>query len=314
MLGAPVGSIIPSSDRQRGEALFRKVIEDGEVATFEFQDRDAQGFPRTLATIISLVSDDEGTKLGAMACLRDITARIDLEVEVARRERLASLGQMAGALAHHFNNILGGAVTSVDFALSSDDPDLQAHSLEQTSEALARATKVIDSLLAFAEGDQRHQDRSDVTDVINQVVAYMEPELVSEDIKLERTLGAIPETQVPRAQLVTVLENIIHNAVDAMPDGGTVAIRTSCVDGEVSLSVTDTGCGADEATLEHIFEPFYSTKTSEMGFEHHPGLGLAVAHGILHVLGHKIEISSTVGGGTTVTIRFGSGSGETALG
>ncbi|MCH7527825.1 MAG: PAS domain S-box protein, partial [Planctomycetes bacterium] len=303
MLGAPLVSIIPGTNREEGERLVRSVFEGAEPADFEFRHRDAHGDPQTLALTVSPIVDDDGLHIGVLACFRDITSYVDLEAEMARREKMGSLGQLAGALAHHFNNILGGAVTSADFALSSDDPEQQRSALLRTSEALGRATKLIDSLAAFAEGDQRHQDLCDLTEVILYVAGYIEPELNAANVKLELQLEAISVMQVPRAQLVTVLENIIHNAVDAMPDGGTATIRTKCDEGVVTLSVSDTGCGADEATLEHIFEPFYSTKTTGMDLEHHPGLGLAVAHGILEVLGHEIKLTSKVGEGTTVTIR-----------
>jgi len=193
----------------------------------------------------------------------------------------------------------------VDFALSTDSPDFQARTLRQTSEALARATKLVESLLTFAEGDLRHSDLGDLTEIVINVAEYMEPELASDNVKLVLDLRTIPVTPVPKAQIVTVIENILHNAVDAMPEGGTATIESKVVDGVATLVITDTGCGMDEHALSHVFEPFFSTKNQTGDTEGHPGLGLAVAHGLLQVLGHTISVSSKPHEGTTVTITFG---------
>lgn len=310
MIGASIGSVIPFEDRVDGERAIRESIEERRIINYEFQHRDAQGKARMLIVILSPVMNDEGECTGALACIRDITRRIDLETELAQRDKMASLGQMAGALSHHFNNILGGVVTAVDFALGSDNPHLHAKTLRHTSDALARASKLIDSLLAFAEGDLRHHDECDMTEVILEVVQHVDPEMAAQNIKLEVKLDPVPVTPVPRAQLVTVLENIFHNAADAMPEGGTCTVETFIRDKTVVISISDTGCGMDQDALAHVFEPFYSTKSLESDSQRHPGLGLAVAHGILQVIGHSICIESTPGKGTTISVCFNPGEDE----
>ncbi len=305
MIGASAISVIPGEGRVEGERLMRRTIERGTVEAYEFKHRDARGEGRDLAVTISPVVDDDGNRLGVLGCFRDITRRTTLAVELAQRNKMASLGRMAGALAHHYNNVLGGVVTSIDFALSTDNPSFQDRALRQTSHALARATKISESLQAIAEGDQKHEDECDLTELILSVAEYMESELGGLGVELELQLKASCVTRVPRAQLITVIENILHNAADAMPDGGRVTIATRIEDGVVTLTITDTGCGMDPARIRDAFDPFYSTKTSEvMDFEHHPGLGLTIAHGILQVLGHSITIESEPGKSTTVSIRF----------
>lgn len=305
LTGASIGSVIPVEGRETAERLIRETISGHSGHSFDFQHRDAQGNPRTLAVTVSPIIDDDGVGRGALACFRDITHPISVESEMGLQNKMASLYRMAGALAHHLNNILGGAVTSVDYALAMDDPNLQNRALVQTSEALARASKLIDSLLAFAEGDQRHQEECDLREIILSVVEYMEPEMAARNVKLELDLETVPETRVPLAQIITVLENILHNTIDAMPDGGTATVRMSAVDGVVTLSITDTGCGMAPGELPKAFDPFYSTKSRDgMDFEHHPGLGLTVAHGILQGLGHSISIESKLGESTTVFVHF----------
>jgi two-component system cell cycle sensor histidine kinase/response regulator CckA len=298
-------SVIPNEGRKEAEAHLRAALATGDINSHEFQHRDEHGQPRTLAFTASPILDEHGKSIGALACFRDITNRTRLQAELAKKDHMTALGRMAGALAHHYNNILGGVVTGIDFALASDNPALKQRALQQTGEALGRVARLTDSLLAFAEGDQRHGDQCDLTELILSVADYMETEMADQNVTLKLELGHIPVTSVPRAQLVTVVENILHNAVDAMPKGGTATLRTMADEYGVKMSITDTGCGMDEDQIGKVFEPFYSTKAGEsFDFEHHPGLGLTVAHGILHVLGHSIAIESAPHQPTTVAIRF----------
>ncbi len=299
-IGTPLITVVPVEQRTRGELLIHQAIADGAICNFEFQDRDHHGLPRHVIATFSPIVDDHGNRTGVLACARDITRRITLETELAQRNKMASLGRMAGALAHQFNNILGGVITRVDFALTTDDPDFQSRTLRQTSDALGRASRIIDALLTFAEGDVRHQDLSDLTEVVFEVVERVEPELAQKAIKLDLKLDAVPVTPVPHSQMRTVLENILQNAADAMPGGGTITVETRVVEGIVRLLISDTGCGMDEETRQRVFEPFYSTKA----IDEHAGLGLAIAHGALQVLGHTITISSAPQEGTTVTIKL----------
>ncbi len=304
MIDAAIVSVIPSEDREEGERLLRRSTERGTVELFEFEHRDELGNPRDLVVTISPIVDDDGRRVGVLGCFRDITRRTTMAAELAQRNKMASLGRMAGALAHHYNNVLGGAVTSIDFALATDNAMLQDRALRHTSDALGRATKITENLLAFAEGDQRHEDECDLTELLLSVAEYMESEMATRGVKLELDLKAACVTRVPRTQLITVIENILHNAVDAMPDGGKATMATRFDDGIVTLAIADTGCGMDPARVRDVFEPFYSTKDDALDFEHHPGLGLTVAHGILQVMGHSIAIESKPGKSTTVLIRF----------
>lgn len=304
MIGTPIVSVIPTEGREQSDRLIRQAIEMGEITNDDFEHRDAQGKARSLTVTMSPVVDDDGNTVGALACFGNITRRIQLEAELASAGKMASLGEMAGALAHYLNNMLGGAVTSIDFALGTDIPNLQVRALRQTGEALARAGKLLNSLLAFAEGDQRPQDQRQINDVVREVAQRVQPELLEANITLDLRLDPRADFSVPLRQFTTVLENVLHNAADAMPNGGSISIEMPRTDGRHTLVISDTGCGMEDQSLKRVFEPFYTTKSRELDFEHHPGLGMAVAHGILQRLGHDIWITSTVDTGTQVHIRF----------
>ena len=306
MFGTKFLSVIPQEDRGQAEHMFARALSDGEIGGFEFCYRDAQGNRRQLAATVSPVVNDEGAIVGTSACMRDITRRIALQEELAQSRKMASLGTMAGALAHYFNNILGGVITSVDFALASGTPEMQKHVLEKTASALARASVLGDSLLVFAEGDLRAADLADLTETLLEVIDAVEPELKAAGIKLELNLEPIPVTAVPSVQFRTALHNVIHNAVEAMPDGGRLTVELGAVEQGYRIRITDTGRGVSEELKDRVFEPFYSTKTpgGPGGETAGPGLGLAVAHGILHVMGGQIHVESQVSAGATFEITL----------
>lgn len=305
MTGVHVLSVVPQEDRAKADAMLQQALHQGEIGGFEFCSRDNQGHRRQLAATVSPVVDDEGVIIGTSACIRDITRRMLLEEKLAHNRKMASLGAMAGAMAHFFNNILGGVITSVDFALVSGDAALQQRALEKAAESLARAAALGDSLLTFAEGDFRTADLADLTETVIETASAVERELKGSKVKFEIHVDPIPVTPIPGVQFRTALNNVIHNAIEAMPDGGKLTIGLAPIENGYRVSVTDTGCGILKEELERIFEPFYSTKTGDAagGASTRAGLGLAVAHGILQVLGGTISVQSTIGLGSTFEIR-----------
>ena len=303
-LERPLADLIPPHERMTGLRLLKQALTGGDIINFEFDDLDEAGRRRHLVATLSPIPDPDGAALGVLACIRDITRRINLEAQLGRDIKMSSMGRMAGALAHHFNNILGGVVTRVDFALGSDDQRAHVQALRETSSALGRASKLIESLLTFAEGDVRHEDLCDLTEALIEVTDEFEKTLAEQNIKLEFILRSVPVTTVPRAQMVAVLQIIMRNAIEAMPEGGTLVIIGEVSEGVVTVRVTDTGSGMEDHVRERAFEPFFTTKSQTPTNTQSAGLGLAIAHGIMQVLGHRISIDSAPGGGAVITLRL----------
>jgi PAS domain S-box-containing protein len=308
MVGTSLRSVVPQQQRDQAEGLFRRAFQLGEISDLEFRYHDDRGLQRELIVTISPITSRPGVRIGVSACIRDITRRIKLQGEVLEHSKMSSLGEMAGAFAHYFNNILGGITTSVDFARQSNDLVLKGRILDQIGDALSRATDLIKGLLSFAEGDQQDEDLCDHTELVVALVDRIEPELTARNIKVvldmpdRRDLPVLP---VRRVQVETVLHNVIENAIDAMPDGGTLTIAVSLETSAVVTRVSDTGHGMDEGKLTRIFEPFWTTKGPLVGGSARvPGLGLAVAHGLLHFLGGRISATSEVGKGSTFVISL----------
>ncbi|MGD2108969.1 MAG: ATP-binding protein [Phycisphaerae bacterium] len=305
MQGTPILQIIPQERRSTAAAMLKRAIETGETIQLEFQHRDAQGGRRELAATIAPVLSPAGERTGASMCVRDITKRIALQEEVLEGRKMGALGEMAGAIAHHFNNILGGIVTSIDFARESGSEIVKDHVLAQTVKALQRATTLVNGLAAFAEGDRRAEDLGDLTEVINVVATEVERRLSDQGIDFFLNLPKLPVIPVPRVQVTTILRNIVQNAVEAMPDGGRLQIDVDRQDSHTAITVSDTGCGLDEGAQARVFEPFWTTK-GDLGIDagHPTGLGLAIAHGLVQMLGGTIGLTSEVGKGSAFRVTL----------
>lgn len=308
MMGVSVLSVLPADRREAAERLLRRTLAEREVDEFEFDQPDMGGGRRYFAASVSPLVDCGDVTIGVLVWVRDVTRRMQLAQELALGRKMAALGEMAGAVAHHFNNILGGLVTSADFALAARDPNIDRRVLEQTSRSLARATRLVENLLAFAEGDRRTDALADLAEVLLHALDQIEPDLNRAGIKLELNLRQVPPAEVPRSRMTTAIFNFLHNAVEAMPDGGQLRVSLEHVEGNNVLRITDTGCGVAEDRLDRVFEPFYSTKGVAGGTGGQAaGLGLAVAHGIVREVGGRISFNSRVGAGTTVEICIPAG-------
>ena len=303
MIGTPLASMIPQDNRRVAERLLRRVIRTGQVSQLEFQHRDTQGRHRELAATIAAVVAESGERIGASVCFRDITSRIELHDKLEQSRKMAALGEMAGALAHHFNNILGGALTRIDYAKTLDDPGKYERMLDPVGRALTRAIALVNGLLAFSEGDRRTSDIADLTEIVTQVVDEIERKI--QDRGIEFTLKVPPLRVVPltQAPVATILGNIAQNAIEAMPDGGALGIEVILKNQTALFRIADTGVGLRSEDLSRIFEPFWSTKSAGSGGAGHvTGMGLAIAHGLAHMIGGSILVESEPSKGSCFTV------------
>jgi len=305
MLNQPLVNVMPPNRRDLAEQMFNRAIRDHVVSEFEIVHTLQQSAPRHLGVTVSPILSNDGRCIGASACIRDITRRVDLEKKLQESEKMASLGSLAGGVAHHFNNILGGVATQVDFAIQSDEPAVARRALRITAEAVNRAGNLTRDLLAFAEGDRRPDELGDLTETVLSFVDQLEPGLRDRKIDLALDLNSAPIREVPRHRLLTVLRNLADNAIEAMPNGGQLAIALWTEGDEVAVEMTDTGCGIDENTQRHVFEPFFTTKGPRpVGSGGGTGLGLAVVHGLVRDMGGTISLKSSPGQGCQVEIRL----------
>jgi signal transduction histidine kinase len=215
-----------------------------------------------------------------------------------RTERLAAIGQVAGGVAHEIRNPLNVVKTSVYYLLNSRNPNpaKTAEHLQRIERHVAQADAVITALSSFAKLPVPDLKPMEVTACVRTT---FETNPVPDRVKVDIALPAdLPPVLVDGTQVGIVLGNLIRNACDAMPNGGRLTIKGIHDDAHVAISVADTGVGIAPENLSRIMEPLYSTKARGLG------LGLAIARSILEKNKGNLQVVSTVGQGTTFTVRL----------
>lgn len=249
---------------------------------------------------------------GWVVVLRDVTAERRIQERVQEQDRLAAVGQLAAGIAHDFNNIMG--VIALYSQALERDPELpmRAQYLRTINEQANHASNLINQILDFSRASVMDLRPLDLVPVLKEWVKMLERTL-PESIAITLEIEPVPFIEADPTRLQQVLMNLALNGRDAMPAGGKLAFSLShlqLADKDVPplleltpgdwicLTVADTGAGIPERNLPHIFEPFFTTKQSEAG----TGLGLAQVYGIVKQHGGELEVSSTVGEGTTFTV------------
>jgi signal transduction histidine kinase len=230
--------------------------------------------------------------------------------QIIKQERLRALGLMAGGIAHDFNNALTMMLGYGELLhpwLLQNGTEREVTYLDHIVAAAKDATHVVSRLREFYRPAENNEIREPVNlnEVATRVVSLTSPKWKGAcraegiQIQVATSLGDIPPIAANAAEVREVLTNLVFNAVDAMPSGGTITVSTEHRDGEVLIAVSDTGIGMTEEERQRCLEPFFTTKG-----EHGTGLGLSVVYGIIQRHGGRIEIVSKKGSGTTFTIHF----------
>jgi signal transduction histidine kinase len=231
----------------------------------------------------------------------------DAQEQLVRREKLAVLGQLAGGVAHDLRNPLGvikNVAYFLDIALEESKPEVK-ETLEILDKAVGKSNRIISSLLDFARPKPPIRQKVDINGVIREALSHTVPD--AQHVEVASQLGeTLPAILADPDQLGRVFENIIHNAIQAMPEGGRLVIESEVSSkGSQSdcpcwmvISVTDTGVGIPKENLGKIFEPLVTSKTKGIG------LGLAITKSLVEGHGGTIEVESKEGKGSTFTVRF----------
>jgi PAS domain S-box-containing protein len=304
------GQLVHPADREYAKAYVERTLRDRSESEFRIEHRSILPDGRVIwiegRGQVQRASD--GDALAVIGIAHDITARKELEQQLAQSQRLETVGRLSGGVAHDFNNLLTAIIGAVSLAKSQAAPALQAD-LQTALDAAERATALTQRLLAFSK-----QRASDVRLLnLNEVVenAYkMLGRVLRDDIRLRLSLA--PQTLsvlADLAQLEQVLVNLVINAAEAMPGVGVVEIETRSEHIDAGhpklrpgryfvLSVKDTGVGMTADQRARACEPFFTTKP------HGVGLGLATSLGIVERVSGALSIESELGLGTTVSVRL----------
>ncbi len=272
----------------------------------EFEKPHPGGLMATLLKFSICPLYEESMLVGYSVWINDISRRKKLLTQLDQAEKLASLATLASGIAHHFNNIIGGVATFADFALAGNNPQAYQKALKMTIEAAERISQITSSLLTFAEQDSREIETSDLSEVVLTFCHLVEKDLCEKNIILELNVGSVPEYEVPGAKINQILNNIVSNAEEAMPEGGTLSINLIRDEGNLVLTFADTGCGIEQDHLPHIFNPFFTTRgvASNGQSTHKSGLGLSVVYGIVKEMRGSISAFSKLECGSEFIIKL----------
>jgi PAS domain S-box-containing protein len=308
-LGLPVERVLELSrvDGAPFDPAILRARGSSALDAVDLRIRSSAGVERTVELAVAPLVDRDRLPAGAVVALQDVSERRRLEVELARAQRLQSLGVLAGGIAHDFNNVLtavGGHLGLYELEASIDarrNPRLRA-----AERALDRARELAEQLLTFARGGDPVRAPAAVDDlVLDAAQIAFSGSRVLWTTELPPDLWVV---DVDKAQVRRVIENLLINARQALADGGRVRIGAQNVaDGRkhhpslqsaryVRLDVEDEGAGIAPENLERVFDPFFTTKAGGTG------LGLATAYSVVHRHAGAITVRSRVGSGTTFSV------------
>lgn len=313
------------TDRESVAEIRAAVAERREYAT-EILNYRKDGSSFWNALFVSPVFDRNGRLVYFFGSQLDVSRRRDAEEALHQAQKMESLGQLTGGIAHDFNNLLQVISGHIDIVLAAaDNPKLDVNRLKRAGgairEASDRAAKLTHQLLAFSR-KQRLEGRLININGLIESMSEMANRTLGDDVVLRTRLA--PDLWTARldpTQLEVAFLNVLINARDAMPDGGTVTVKTENlyiededtalyktvgVGAYVVVSVTDTGSGMPAEILHRVMEPFFTTKGEGKG----TGLGLAMVYGFAKQSGGSVKIYSEVGHGTTVRMLFPAADGK----
>jgi two-component system NtrC family sensor kinase len=228
--------------------------------------------------------------------------KMRLEQQLRHADRLATIGEMAAGAAHELNEPLGSILGFAQLAKNNPSLPAQAeHDIEKIVNAALHAREVIKKLLLFARKLPTRKAPCSLNNLVREGLYFLESRCAREGISLVRNLDDnLPEITADSGQLHQVLVNLVVNAIQAMPRGGTLTIRTAFDGSQVQLAVEDTGIGMSEAVVKQLFIPFFTTKGAGQG----TGLGLSVVHGIVTSHGGTIRVDSQRGKGSRFVVSL----------
>jgi PAS domain S-box-containing protein len=250
-----------------------------------------------------------------IVAVRDVTDRKAVETQLLQAQKMEAIGNLTGGLAHDFNNLLSVVIGNLDLLREEigDQPQIDQFA-EQALSAAVSGAELTRRLLAFARRQPLQPQQVAINDLVENISELLRRTL-GDNVQIVHRLGEAWPIVADPAQLESCLVNMIANARDAMPEGGTVTIatanrhldadyantQTGVVPGDYALiEITDTGSGMSPETMSQIFEPFFTTKQEGRG----TGLGLSMVFGFIKQSGGHISVYSEIGAGTTFRLYF----------
>ncbi len=320
IMGKPVFLLFPVEERDGDMKMFEQFNTTGELGligkTIERDGLRRDGKRVSIEATLS-VSGTRGKSI-ITAILRDVTERRKIEQQLSQSEKLRSLGELAGGVAHEFNNVLAAILGRVQLLKLQLEPPLSPEerqkllldllrSLDIIEKASFDGAQVVKRIQEFSRKrtDDRDFNAININELLDNALEFTQmrwkndAETKGITVAIHKEYADLPATSGSASEIREVFTNVINNALDAMPDGGIITIRTCREDDHICIKIADTGTGIPETIRSRIFDPFFTTKGVQS-----TGLGMSVSYGIIGRHHGTIAVDSTEGNGTAFTVKI----------
>lgn len=299
LLGRSLWELHPRAEREEAEALWREAGLDGQANREGLHVLTRSGELVPVSATAGAI--EYGEHRFVQLIWMDVSERKRLESQLIQSEKMAAIGQLAAGIAHEIRNplaIIANALYDLHQLLPEAKPEVR-EDLRIAEEEIGRAQAIIDTLLEFSRPPAADLEPVDINDLVRRTLRLMRKYLQHHGVRVKASFAPLPPCLANQNALRQIFLNMITNAVQAMPGGGELRLRTGRGPGNrVLLEFEDTGVGIPEEQLRSIFNPFFTTKAPGQG----TGLGLSVVHSVLQRYQGTISVRSRVGEGTTFTI------------
>lgn len=257
----------------------------------------------------AIIYDAEGKEIASVGSFVDLRDRLEMEralrdtqEKLLQSEKLAAMGRLTSQIAHELNNPLYGIMNTLELLKTEISPENKRRKiLEMALSETIRLSDLLRKMLSFSKPDQEERHPVDINSVLEEILLLNEKQLRENDINISTALADnLGLVNASKNQMRQVFLNMVANARDAMPDGGTLTVVTSGGDDEIIIEIADTGTGIGKEYIDKIFDSFFTTKGEIKGV----GLGLSVCYGFIKDHGGDLEVRSHVGAGTTFLITL----------
>jgi two-component system NtrC family sensor kinase len=257
----------------------------------------------------SIIYDEKGKEIASVGIFKDLRERLRIERELQKTqqallqsEKLAAMGRLTSQIAHELNNPIYGIMNTLELLKTEIPPESKRRKiLELSLSETQRLAEMLRNMLSFSKPEEEKRRPIKMNELIEGILLVMEKQMRESNIKVETFFDdEIPEVMASTNQMRQVMLNMLKNAKEAMPKGGTLTVKTSKEVNKVLIHIQDTGVGIPEEIRDKIFEAFFTTKQKVKGV----GLGLSVCYGIIKDHGGEIKVESEEGKGTTFRIRL----------
>jgi len=257
----------------------------------------------------SLIYDEKKNEIASVGIFKDLRERLKMERELReiqqallQSEKLAAMGRLTSQIAHELNNPIYGIMNTLELLKTEIPPESKRRRiLELSLSEIQRLSEMLRNMLSFSKPEEEKRRPIKIDELIEGILLVMEKQMRESNIQVETSFNPdIPEIMASTNQMRQVMLNILKNAKEAMPKGGTLFVRTSKEDNRILIHIEDTGMGVPEEIRDKIFEAFFTTKQKVKGV----GLGLSVCYGIIKDHDGEIKVESEEGKGTTFTISL----------